>query len=539
MQSFWTPIRVGLVVAAAAAAFGIGLWLIGADLSGASSTYRVYSVFDDATGLGVRSRVQIAGIPVGQVDRIELDQTVAKAKVWLRIKKNFVLHRDASITKRSESILGDFLLDITPGSADQPALKDGDEIRNVLRQPGMNDVFQSLSKIAGDISDITGNLRKVLGGEAGENNIRALIASLQRITNGLEKVIDTAGAKLDATLSNFQHFSGDLAQLSHTEGEDIVAILKNTREATAQARDILRTIGDVVGSSQKGEFKESVKSLKGNLDKLDATLANMRDITDKVNKGQGTVGHLINDDKLSKNLDKAASQLTSILGTPDQLRVEINERSELMIGAPKGGTPDPNFGNLGAVAKSTAYNPWTKNYFGIRIIPRPDKWYGFELVDDPRGLTKQVRTKNTCGASDCGSLFPASLEQITTERQLKFSAYIAKRYGPLSGRFGILENTGGFGVKLHLLNDALTVSADAFEFANPLKDHPRIKVYADWRFLDHLLITVGGDDLANKAVVDPENDTRITSGRDFFFGAGFYFTDEDIKLLIAALPIRF
>src|SRR5256886_13457805 len=142
----------------------------------------VYAIFDDATGLGVRSRVQIAGIPIGQVDRVELDQNLAKAKVWLRIRRQFVLHKDASITKRSESILGDFLLDVGPGSPDQPLLQDGDEIKNVIRQPSMNDVFQSLNKIAADIGDITGNLRKVLGGEEGENNIRTLIARLQSIT---------------------------------------------------------------------------------------------------------------------------------------------------------------------------------------------------------------------------------------------------------------------------------------------------------------------------------------------------------------------
>ena len=122
---------------------------------------------------------------------------------------------------------------------------------------------------------------------------------------------------------------------------------------------------------------------------------------------------------------------------------------------------------------------------------------------------------------------------------LKFSAYLAKRYGPISGRFGILENTGGFGIKLHLLNDALTISADAFEFANPLKDRPRVKVYADYRFLDHLLVTVGGDDVANKPFTDTIYTTRIISGRDYFLGAGFFFTDDDIKLLVAALPIRF
>jgi phospholipid/cholesterol/gamma-HCH transport system substrate-binding protein len=541
VQSFWTPLRVGLVVALAVAAFGFGLYLIGADKFGANRTYNVYAVFDDATGLGVRSRVQIAGIPIGQVDRVELDQQLSKAKVWLRVRRQFVLHRNATITKRSESILGDFLLDVGPGTPDQPALQDGDEIRIVIRQPSMNDVFQSLNKIAGDISDITGNLRKVLGGTEGEDNMRTLVTRLLRISEGIERIINQSGAKLDATLANFQRFSGDLAELSSSESGDIVAILQNTRDATREARDILKTIGQVVGSNQQqGDFKESVKSLKSNLAKLDASLTNVQEITDKINKGQGTVGHLINDDKLAKNLDRASSSLTNLLGGAERLKIEVNWRSELFIGAPGGGTID-NPTNLAGITANTAYNPWTKNYFGLRIIPRPDKWYGLEIVDDPRGLTRRVETTNTanCGTLVCYPNYPDRVITTTTERQLKFSAYMAKRYGPFSGRFGILENTGGIGLKLHLLNDALTLSADAFEFANPLKDHPRIKVYLDYRFLDHLLITAGADDLVNPPRVETPDVTRIVSGRDFFLGAGLYFTDEDISKLVGLATSRF
>jgi phospholipid/cholesterol/gamma-HCH transport system substrate-binding protein len=502
----------------------------------------VYAIFDDATGLGVRSRVQIAGIPIGQVERVELDQQLSKAKVWLRVRKQFILHRDATITKRSESILGDFLLDVSPGSPDQPVLQDGDEIRIVIRTPSMNDVFQSLNKIAGDIGDITGNLRKVLGGTEGEDNVRTLIGRLLRISEGIERIVNQSGAKLDATLANFQRFSGDLASLSATESGDIVAILQNTRDATREARDILKTIGQVIGSNQQqGDFKDSVKSLKSNLAKLDTSLTNFQEISDKINKGQGTIGHLINDDKLARNLDKASTQLTNLLGTPDQLKVEVYERSELMVGAPGGGRFDPNVPNVLGLARDTAYNPWTKNYFGARIIPRPDKWYGLEIVDDPRGYTRRIRTVNnaSCGPTNCFPNYPTAVDTITTTRELKFSAYLAKRYGPISGRFGILENTGGFGIKLHLLNDGLTLAADAWEFANPLKDRPRIKLYADYRFLNHLLLTVGADDVMNRPLVDPEHTTRIVSGRDFFIGAGVFFTDDDIKLLIAALPIRF
>jgi phospholipid/cholesterol/gamma-HCH transport system substrate-binding protein len=531
VQSFWTPLRVGLVVAAAVAAFALGLYFIGASFGG-EKAYRVFAMFDDATGLGARSRVQIAGIPVGQVDRIELDQQSARAKVWLKIRSQYVLHQDASISKRSESILGDFLLDLTPGSAGQPPLKDGDEIKNVLRQPGMNEIFQSLNKIAGDIQDVTGNIRKVLGTSEGEDNLRTIVSNLRKITTGLEQVIDRSTEKVDLILGNVQAFTGDLRRISGNGEGDVMAILRNTRDATAEARDILRTVGDVVGSQDKGELKQSVGSLRSSLEKLDKTLANVQQISDKINTGQGTIGHLINDDKLGKNLDKASSALTDLFGTVSQLKIEIQERSEFLVGI-----PSPS--RTGSAIANYSYNPWTKNYFSLRIIPKPDKWYGLELVDDPRGLTRRVQIQNQFpDGSINNAFFPANVTQITTERQLKFSAYLAKRYGFISGRFGILENTGGFGIKFHLFNDSLTVSADAFEFANPLKDHPRLKLYADYRFLDHLLITAGADDVVNKRIPDDVDKTRIVSGRDFFIGAGFFFNDDDIKLLLTALPFK-
>ena len=540
MQSFWTPLRVGLVVAAAAVAFALGLYFIGANI-GRDKSYRVFAMFDDATGLGARSRVQIAGIPVGQVDHIELDQATARARVWLKIKQEYPLHRNASITKRSESILGDFLLDLTPGTPDQPLLKDGDEIRNVVRQPGMNEVFNQLSKIAGDIGAVTANLRKTLGGEEGENNLRTIVENLTRITEGIEGIIDRSQSRVDAILGNVQSFTGNLRNIGAGGEQDVLAILQNTRAATAEARDILKTIGNVVGSQDTGELKKSVGSVRSSMEKLDTSLANIREITDKINKGEGTIGRLVNDDRLAKNLEKTTSSLNDVFAGLGQLKIELQERNEFLLGCTGITACDArNAPITGNALVDYSYNPWTKNYFSIRIIPKPDKWYGFELVDDPRGSVRRVQVRNTLiDPAGPNQFFPSSYTQITTERQLKFSAYIAKRYGPISGRFGILENTGGFGVKMHLLNDSLIVSADAFEFANPLKQHPRIKVYADYRFLDHLFITAGADDLVNGREFDTEHPTRIVNGRDYFFGAGFYFTDDDVKLLLSALPFRF
>lgn len=525
-----TPLRVGIVVALAAAAFAVGLSFISGAKIGRDKGYRVYAMFSDATGLGVRSRVQVAGIPIGQVEKVELIQETAQARVWIRVKNEVQLRKDASIVKRAESILGDFLLDISPGSAREPPMRDGDEIKNVVRQPSINDVFQQLSRITDDIKAITHSLRNVLASETGEASLREIVAGLTRTTRAIEQTITTSGSKLNDVLSNFQGFSADLRKLTAGEKEDVVAILKNTRDATGEARNILRTVGEIVGSAKEGELRESITGLRGTLDKLQKAVDNVESITKKVDQGQGTVGRLVNDDRLIKNLEAASRDVSNLVGRADQLKIDVSERSEFLIGKPGQG-PDPSNPNA-----NLAYNPWTKNYFYIRIAPKPDKWYGLELIDDPRGVTRRVEVRNNPSVLPN---FPERYVQISTERTLKFSGYIAKRFGPVSGRFGILENTGGFGLKAHLLGDDLTLSADFFEFANPLKDHPRIKLYVDYRFLGHILLTAGVDDLVNRQQFDLDSPTRVVSGRDFFVGAGFIFTDDDLKLVLSALSLRF
>jgi phospholipid/cholesterol/gamma-HCH transport system substrate-binding protein len=542
-----TPFKVGGVVLLAIGAFFIGLTLIGGKSFGGGGKYTVNAVFDDATGLGSRTRVQVAGIVIGEIDHVDLDEVNATARVFIRVDKKFKLHRDASISKRSESILGDFMLDVKPGSASEPLLVDGDEIKNVIRQAGMNEIFASMSKIADDVSVVTKSLRQVLGSDEGQQNLKTIVAGLAEITKNLERVIDSSGSKLDDTLANFRSFSGDLKNISGSQQENVREILINTRDATAEARDVLKSIQGMVGDSgQPGQVNDTVKSIKSNLDKLDATLANVRDVTDKINKGEGTLGHLVNDDTLAKNLDKASTSITNLLGKASSIELELGTRTELLVGDL---TPKAQQNTGGTFANNVAYNPWAKNYLTVRLITRPDKWYGFELVDDPRGKTDLVTTQNCTQVSGCAGvggtnlpptgspLYPANLQQIVTTRTLKYSVYIAKRFGFVSARFGIIESTGGFGAKFYAFNDDLTISTDIYEFANPLKSYPRLKLYADYHFLGHLYATAGIDDSLNKPVEDPTSPSRIISGRDYFLGGGIFFNEDDIKTFLSALPL--
>jgi phospholipid/cholesterol/gamma-HCH transport system substrate-binding protein len=60
------------------------------------------------------------------------------------------------------------------------------------------------------------------------------------------------------------------------------------------------------------------------------------------------------------------------------------------------------------------------------------------------------------------------------------------------------------------------------------------------RFLDHLEIHAGGDDLLNAAatrnLAAPLSRGYTLGGRDGFLGGGFYFTDDDLKAVLSVAP---
>src|SRR5690606_36354573 len=79
-----------------------------------------------------------------------------------------------------------------------------------------------------------------------------------------------------------------------------------------------------------------------------------------------------------------------------------------------------------------------KNYVGLRIQPREDRYYLFQLINDPRGLTEFQQT--TVRRSPPAEGEPAFYQEtrVTTRDAFRFSLMFAKRIHFATFRFGIL-----------------------------------------------------------------------------------------------------
>ena len=78
-------------------------------------TYPLYAPFTTVSGLRVGNSVDVYGIEVGRVEQITMDQKNQMAKVEIRIKKDVQIYDDAIASIKTEGLIGDTYLSISPG----------------------------------------------------------------------------------------------------------------------------------------------------------------------------------------------------------------------------------------------------------------------------------------------------------------------------------------------------------------------------------------------------------------------------------------
>lgn len=120
---------VGLFVAAGLAAVAFLSLQIGGLAYKGDGGFELIASFDEIGGLRARAPVAIAGVTVGQVTRIELDDAL-RARVTLDIEPGLELPIDSSAAIRTSGVLGDQFIALEAGGEEE-LLVAGDEIEFV------------------------------------------------------------------------------------------------------------------------------------------------------------------------------------------------------------------------------------------------------------------------------------------------------------------------------------------------------------------------------------------------------------------------
>lgn len=473
---------VGLFTIAAGAAGYAAYRFVSPD-TGTSNGYHVHAYMPDVTGIAPHSRVTSAGIQVGYIEKLSLEQ--GRARVQIKMNPDFPLYVDAAIGRRATSLIGESIIVLAPGTEGSDRIPNEGEITHYMEEPTVQSIEGQVADILKDVKTVTVTLRNTVGSDRGQEQIEKILKNVAEATEQLNETIKENRAGVNSIVNNVNGITGD-------SRPQIAEILANVKQVTEDVRKLTAAAGPTP-EGKPGDLRSTIERVNRASASLESTLAHADNVAARIDKGEGTVGRLTKDETLINDVEGVVEDVGDFVGGIARLQTVVGLRT------------DYNF-----LANTV------KSYVELRLQPAEDKYYLIQLVNDPRGTTSISQV-------DVDTTNPADpphyrTTTTTTTNGFRISFQFAKRIGPFTGRFGIMESTGGIGLDLHLLNDRFELQQDLFGFGEELT--PRWRIAVGFEFIRKLWLLGGVDDLLNS--------TR----RDYFVGLQLRFTDQDLKSIL-------
>jgi phospholipid/cholesterol/gamma-HCH transport system substrate-binding protein len=322
-QASFSELRVGILVLSALAILILVIFAVSGDikLPGFGRTATVRTQMASVDGLRKGAEVRLSGKKVGSVKEInfgkipssqdsqsnieivmEIDGKLGESPAVERIRT------DSMAVLKSAGVLGDNVIDITPGTSAGKPIQDGDSIPSVA-QKSVGDIINAaqtavghLNVIAADIREMTGNMK------SGKGTIGKFLNDESFYIN-----LDSAVRQAESLMKEVKGGKGTMGQLVSDP-----ALYNKATETISQLRNISDQVENQLRSG-KGSIGKLLKDDKlyndasSVLARLDQTSGRLENMVAKIERGEGTVGKLINDEKLYNDARGTIERLNVIM----------------------------------------------------------------------------------------------------------------------------------------------------------------------------------------------------------------------------------
>ena len=271
-------VLVGIVATVALVAGFIGaLWLA---RGGIAPGYVLYSKFVWGAVLKQGQPVLLAGVNVGFVDDVKL-RPDGMLVITMRVRKEYKVPRSTTATIEPNGFFGDVMVALQPHNATMANFAVGDTIPTGRPTPSIGDVLSRVDTLTGHLSALAGALRKELVDDKGLADLRATVTKANALFAELQKLAADQNVELTRTQASLRKMA--------------------TAIDSTKVDSTFRAISSAASS---------VKDLAAD---LRATTARLDSLADKVNKGPGTAGKLMNDAGLYNDMRSTLQRLDSLM----------------------------------------------------------------------------------------------------------------------------------------------------------------------------------------------------------------------------------
>jgi len=482
MRELSTELKVGAFALIVLAVLAFMTFKVGGLDWAKKKGYAIHVVFSSTAGLDEKTRVKIAGVDSGVVEGIGLIE--GKARVTLRIDPGVRIYKNAQASIRSAGLLGDKYLDIRIGSSEAGQLKDNDTITDVMEVADMDDLARNLITVSRSFTRLTEALNEVLGDDQAKRSLSETLVNLREISSTLNRTITLNDQKLRTVLDNISTLTASLSGLVDSNREPLTASITNMKDFSASLKS--------TGPELIENLNRATKDLKAMVEENRPGLRNAVDsfdrIAQQVEKGEGTLGKLVKDDRLYDSISKTADGLNKTLSAVDRFRAYITFQSEYLTREKDG-----------------------RASFDVTLQPVKDKYFILGVVGgSPRTSSVTETTKTPPGKT---------IREEELSNKLRFNAQFGKRFDNAAIRLGLFESTFGIGGDYFFNNNKGKITVDVWDFQKNEENAKTVhaKAGVSYFLFRNLFLNAGGDNLMSKRY------------RGAYVGMGVRFEEQDFK----------
>ncbi|MFN5168298.1 MAG: MlaD family protein [Cyclobacteriaceae bacterium] len=294
--------RLGFLVILGAVIFTATAYLIGQKQDMFRQTFVISVVFNNVNGLQQGNNVRFSGINVGTVLSVTI-QSDSVIEVMMRIRESVrpFIKKDAVASIGSDGLMGNMLINISPGSPTATPVQDKDRLRSYSRIK-TDDILETLNMTNENAAMLTHNLLEVT--------------------------------------QQIKHGNGTLTYLLYDSvmRKDLTQSIRNLKVAVSQTNELLSEAQTIVKRVEQGKgvvgwlltdttTADHVRATLSNLDKTSSriTLASdsLQEFVSRLNRDPGLLNALMRDTTIKTDFQETLHNL-------NESSVKLNENMEAM-----------------------------------------------------------------------------------------------------------------------------------------------------------------------------------------------------------------
>lgn len=436
----------------------------------------------DATGLKTKSQVRSLGLEIGYLQSVELSETHVTLGICITAPVELLPQTKAFI--QGEGFLGDKYVELKP-------------VKYVGKEHGPDSSFLSpdvRSRVIDWLIPSVYAADPVPSPFTSPTPTPTITAESQTTQTNSK---GTRVVQLGEQSQDVQHLVNRVDELVN-QATSLTKDLKqaiNPDELRQTMRQLNRTLENASRTlSPEGGLNQTAQRT---LAKLEDAVEQLRDMMTRINKGEGSVGMLINDPTYAEEIREAIRNINKLLSKVGKFRFVVNVGAE-EVPAYSGG----------------------RGYFQLSIWPSPDRYYLLGVTIDPRGGITETSTTTTVAGQQ-----PVTVNTVSVVKtQILITGMLGKIFfnrldlaiGALYGD-GAVTIAGLLGPTGH--EELFQIRDDIYSHSSQTGIDDRINFI--FKFYKAAYLSAGLDSVQ----IQP------TGGLAWMAGGGVMFDDEDIKLL--------